>query len=647
MHQGRIPPVDGLRVASDRGTCGNTFNVNRQPEGPHRLRKAGIVAMSETSRAAVKERPVNEPEPASARPSRVRNFDPLKPPTDKPQSYYDEIKQRFAEERDLRLGYRPEGRSQYTTDLSAVLAEHEEDPFAKKIIEREPIIDTVDVLCIGGGFSALLAAARLREKGVESIRIVENGADVGGTWYWNRYPGIACDTPSYDYIPLLDEMGKVPPSYYAKGPEIYAHCQDIARKYDLYKLAVFQTTVTSTVWDEKARLWRIGTDRGDKMSAQFVIVANGTLSQPKLSKIDGMERFKGHSFHTSRFDYAYTGQDLSNLGDKVVGIIGTGASAVQIIPRVGAAAKELYVFQRTPSAIDLRDDVPTDPEWAASLQSGWQRDRRMKHMRGPQRTEAELIELAKLPREEKIRRQENLNIEHMMRIHRRVDEIVIDKKTADALKPWYMHRCKRPTYDDVYLPAFNLPNVHLVHTKGKGITEITETGPVFEGRDYPLDLLIYATGFVVQKTGIYNDIRGENDLELNQKYATGMRTVFGIHSSGYPNLFVMGGYQASFQFNLTFMLQTQADHIADCIDYVRVHGHTMIDAAPDTEQWWVDEVIRNRARTNRNKECTPGYYNFEGEDQRKQDGNYNGTFLQYFEHMTRVRRDMETFFRFG
>jgi cation diffusion facilitator CzcD-associated flavoprotein CzcO len=603
--------------------------------------------MSETSMATVGARPVNEPEPASARPSRVRNFDPLKPPTDKPQSYYDEIKQRFAEERDLRLNYRPEGRSQYTTDLTGGLAKPGADPFAEKIIEREPITDSVDVLCIGGGFSALLTAARLREKGVESIRIVENGSDVGGTWYWNRYPGIACDTPSYDYIPLLDETGKIPESYYAKGPEIYAHCQDIARKYDLYKLAVFQTTVTSTVWDAKANLWRVGTNRGDKMSARFVVVANGTLSQPKLSKIKGMERFEGHSFHTSRFDYDYTGQDLSNLRDKVVGIIGTGASAVQIIPRVGAAAKELYIFQRTPSAIDLRDDVPTDPEWAASLKPGWQRERRMKHMRGPQRTEEELIELAKLPREEKIRRQENLNIEHMMRIHRRVDEIVTNKETADALKPWYMHRCKRPTYDDVYLPAFNLPNVHLVHTKGKGINEITERGPVFEGREYPLDVLIYATGFVVQKTGIYNDIRGENGLELNEKYSTGMRTVFGIHSSGYPNLFIMGGYQANFQFNLTFMLQTQADHIADCIDYVRKRNYTMIDAAPDTEQWWVDEVIRNRARTNRNKECTPGYYNFEGEDQRKQDGNYNGTFLQNFEHMGRVKQDMETHFRFG
>lgn len=576
-------------------------------------------------------------------------IDPLKNTATKPQEYYDGIKQKFAEERDIRLNYRPEGKNQYITDLEldAHLAKYETDPFVETPIERAPITDTVECLCIGGGFSALLAAARLRERGVESIRIVERGADVGGTWYWNRYPGIACDTPSYDYIPLLDEMGKVPPNYFAKGPEIYAHCQEIAKKYDLYKLAVFQTTVTSTVWDEKAKLWRISTDRGDEMSARFVIVANGTLSQPKLSKIAGMETFKGYSFHTSRFDYEYTGHDLSKLKDKRVGIIGTGASAVQIIPRVGAASKELYVFQRTPSAIDIRNDTPTDPDWASSLQPGWQRERRMQHMQGRVLTEDEKIELANLPRDEKIRRQENQNIEHMMRIHKRVDEIVKNKKTAEALKPWYMHRCKRPTYDDVYLPAFNLPNVHLVHTDGKGVTEINERGPVFEGKEYPLDLLIYATGFVVQKTGIYNDIRGENGLELNDKYKDGMRTVFGVHSQGYPNLFIMGGYQASFQFNLTFMLQTQAEHIAECIKYVRDNGHTTIDARADTEQWWVDEVIRNRGRTNRNKECTPGYYNFEGEDQKRQDGNYNGTFLQYFNHMVETKKDMQKHYSFG
>jgi cation diffusion facilitator CzcD-associated flavoprotein CzcO len=573
-------------------------------------------------------------------------FDPLRP-TDKPQEYYEVIKRKFAEERDLRLSYRPEGTKQYTSELTGALAKYEIDPFVEPFKPREPINDTVECLFIGGGFSALLTAARLREKGIESIRIVERGGDVGGTWYWNRYPGVACDVSAYDYLPLLDELGHVPPSFFAKGPEIYAHCQAIARRYDLYRLAVFQTTVTSTVWDPKAKLWRVGTDRGDTMSARFVIVANGTLSKPKLSKIEGMDRFEGHSFHSSRFDYAYTGADLSKLADKRVGIIGTGASAVQIIPRIGRAAKELYVFQRTPSSIDIRDDIPTDPQWAAALKPGWQTERLLRHIKGPELTEDQKAQLAALARDEKIRRQENQNIEHQMRIHARVDEIVKDKATAEALKPWYMHRCKRPCYDDEYLPAFNLPNVHLVDTRGQGITEITAKGPVFDGKEYPLDLLIYATGFEVQITGIYNDIKGENGLGLQEKYADGIRTVFGIHSAGYPNLFVMGGYQAPFQFNLTFMLQTQGRHIAECVSHVRENGYSTIDAKPETEQWWVDEVIRHRGKTNRNKECTPGYYNFEGEDNRRQDGNYNGGFYQYYLFMTQFHQEMEKHFAFA
>ncbi len=594
--------------------------------------------MSETKQKPAR---VQDPNKAAVRVA----FDPLRP-TEKPQAFYDEIKQKFADARDLRLNYRPDGRAQYTSDLTGELAKYEVDPWVEEIKQRDPINDTVECLFIGGGFSALLTAARLREVGVESIRIVERGGDVGGTWYWNRYPGAACDVSAYDYLPLLDELGYVPGSFFAKGPEIFAHCQAIARKYDLYDLAVFQTTVTSTVWDAKARLWRVSTDRGDTLSARFVICANGTLSKPKLSKIDGMETYKGHAFHTSRFDYAYTGADLSRLKDKVVGIIGTGASAVQIIPRLGRASKELYVFQRTPSAIDIRDDIPTDPQWAASLKPGWQKERLQRHMQGPQLTEQQKADLAALPRDVKIQRQENQNIEHQMRIHARVDEIVKDRKTAEALKPWYMHRCKRPCYDDEYLPAFNLPNVHLVDTNGKGITQINERGVVFEGTEYPVDVLIYATGFEVQVTGIYNDIRGENGLELNEKYADGMRTVLGIHSAGYPNLFIMGGYQASFQFNLTFMLQTQGQHIADCIKFVRAHDFTTIDAKPETEQWWVDEVIRHRGKTNRNKECTPGYYNFEGESNRRQDGNYNGGFLQYYTHMKELEKDMPQHFTF-
>ena len=565
----------------------------------------------------------------------------------KEQQYYEDIKKKFATERDLRLSFRPEGTEQYTSDFSGDKEKYSSDPYGGEIKPREPICDTVEVLFIGGGFSALLTSARLREKGVESIRIVERGADVGGTWYWNRYPGVACDVISYDYLPLLDEMNYVPRRRYSRGDEILEHSRAIARKYDLYELAVFQTTVTSTAWDPEEKMWLLQTDRGDSMKARFVICANGTLSKPKLAKIQGIDDFSGHSFHTSRWDYDYTGSDLSSLKDKRVGIIGTGATAVQAIPELGINAKELFVFQRTPSSIDIRDDWETDPEWASDRPSGWQAARREKSLRAVESSDAQIAEFSRISREEKIRKQENANIDYMMRIHKRIEKDVDDPAVAEALKPWYMFMCKRPCFHNEYLPTFNRPNVHLVDTKGEGITLINARGPVYQGHEYDLDLLIYATGFEVQKTGIYNQITGESGLDLQDKFKDGMRTVFGIHSQGYPNLFVMGGYQASFQFNLTYMLQTQGDHIAECIAYVRENGYETIDPTKETEEWWVREVIENRGKTNRNEECTPGYYNFEGESQRRQDGNYNGGIRKYWAHMEDIRSKMSKAFKFS
>jgi cation diffusion facilitator CzcD-associated flavoprotein CzcO len=558
-----------------------------------------------------------------------------------PQQYYDQIKDKFREERNLRLGYRPPGTDQFTSEFSGDLAKYAVDPYAKDVSSREPISDEVEVLFIGGGFSALLTSARLRERGIESVRIVERGSDVGGTWYWNRYPGAACDVVSYDYLPLLDELDYVPVNHYSRGPEIFSHCQAIAHKYNLYDLAVFNTTVTETRWDESDQLWHVKTDRGDVMRAQFVICANGTLAKPKLSAIAGMESFAGHSFHTSRWDYDYTGQNLEHLKDKVVGIIGTGASAVQIVPELAKVAKEVFVFQRTPSSIDVRDDWPTDPNWARKLEPGWQNKRRSKVLAAVENSlEKRAAKGASSP-EEKLKKQENANIDYMMRIHKRIDEIVDDPATADALKPWYMFMCKRPCFHNEYLPSFNLPNVHLVDTHGQGITKISPKGPVFEGEEYGLDLLIYATGFEVQQTGIYNDIVGVDAVNLQDKYARGIRTLLGIHTAGFPNLFIMGGYQASFQFNLTEMLQTQGDHIAACIDYVRANGYDTLDVSDVAEEWWVQEVIGHRGKTSRSEECTPGYYNFEGNEQRRQDGNYNGGFRQYFEHQGLVREKMQ------
>lgn len=573
-------------------------------------------------------------------------MDPLSEET-QPQAYYDAIKQRFAEEREIRLNYRPEGAAQYDTELQGVLAKYDDDPHGGEIIAREALTDTVECLFIGGGFSALLTSARLREIGVDSIRIVERGADVGGTWYWNRYPGIACDVPSYDYLPLLDEMDYVPKHRYARGEEIYEHCQAIAKKYDLYKLAVFQTTVTATVWNKEEQLWHIKTNRGDHMKARFVICANGILSKPKLTKIKGMQTFKGHTFHTSRWDYDYTGDDLSKLKDKRVGIIGTGATAVQAVPGLGANAKELFVFQRTPSSIDVRDDWETDKKWAHSLPADWQAKRREISLRPPQLSAEGLAKIKAMPREEKLRRQENANMDAMMRIHQRIEEIVTDKDTAEALKPWYMMMCKRPCFHEDYLPTFNRPSVHLVDTKGKGVTEITEKGVIVDGKEYELDLLIFATGFEIQKTGIYNEIIGDNGVELNDKYADGIRTLLGIHSKGYPNLFIMNGYQASFQFNLTDMMQSQGGHIAACIDYARKHDYQSLDVTEESEEFWVQEVIKFRGKTDRNKQCTPGYYNFEGADNRRQDGTYNGGFVKYMAEMTDIETNLEKHFKFS
>ena len=559
----------------------------------------------------------------------------------RPQQYYDQIKDKFREERDLRLDYRPPGTDQFTSEFSGDLAKYAVDPYAKDVPSREPISDEVEVLFIGGGFSALLTSARLREGGIESIRIVERGSDVGGTWYWNRYPGAACDVVSYDYLPLLDELDYVPVDHYSRGPEIFSHCQAIAHKYNLYDLAVFNTTVTETRWEETDQLWHVKTDQGDVMRAQYVICANGTLAKPKLSAIAGMEGFAGHAFHTSRWDYDYTGENLEHLKDKVVGIIGTGASAVQIVPELAKVAKEVFVFQRTPSSIDIRDDWPTDPNWARKLEPGWQSKRRSKVLAAVENSlEKRAAKGASSP-EEKLKKQENANIDYMMRIHRRIDEIVNDPVTADSLKPWYMFMCKRPCFHNEYLPSFNLPNVHLIDTNGQGITEISAKGPVFESKEYELDLLIYATGFEVQQTGIYNDIVGEGGINLQDKYADGIRTLLGIHTAGFPNLFIMGGYQASFQFNLTEMLQTQGDHIAACIDYVRANGHHALDVSDEAEEWWVQKVIEHRGKTNRSEDCTPGYYNFEGNEQRRQDGNFNGGFRQYFEHQGQVREKME------
>src|ERR1700691_5830434 len=252
-----------------------------------------------------------------------------------------------------------------------------DDVYSEPPIPREALNDECEILVLGAGFGGLLLWQKLSQAGFTDVRFCEKGGDVGGTWYWNRYPGIACDVESYSYLPLLEETGYIPSMKFASGFEILEHCQRMAQHFGFYDHCLFHTTVEGTTWDEASGRWIVETDRGDQMRARFVILANGILTTPKLARIPGMETFKGESFHTSRWDYNI------DLRGKRVGIIGTGATAVQAIPELAKVVGDLYVFQRTPSSIDVRDQRETTAEERAtwSNEPGCARARRARFAR--------------------------------------------------------------------------------------------------------------------------------------------------------------------------------------------------------------------------------------------------------------------------
>ena len=501
-----------------------------------------------------------------------------------------------------------------------------EDVYSAEPVPREALTDECEILVVGAGFAGLLLWHKLQAAGFEDVRFCEKGGDVGGTWYWNRYPGIACDVESYSYLPLLEEMGYVPTMKFASGFEIMEYCQSMAEKFGFYDHCLFHTTVDKTEWDERTGRWTVFTDRGDAMRARFVVLANGILTTPRLARIDGMETFEGQSFHTSRWDY-----DI-DLQGKRVGIIGTGATAVQVIPEIAKIVKELYVFQRTPSSIDVRDQRETTPEeieaWAN--EPGWAKARRARFAKisaGRTAMKANDDYLAgkvpdfkerkqhatKLSPEEMIEKQLETNFRIMEQIRARVDAVVEDPKTAAALKPYYPYGCKRPTFHDEFLPTFNLPHVTLVDTAPRGVCKINERGVVHDGREYPLDVLIYATGFQWMATSTFNMIVGRDGVSLKEKWEReGTKTFLGLHSNGFPNLFIVSGPQGGGgSFNFTNAIEEHGDYIVWMLETMRDHGVSVVDVKKEPENEYAEHCRLADIRTSPLRDCI-SYYNGEG-----------------------------------
>ncbi|MGI8754303.1 MAG: flavin-containing monooxygenase [Acidimicrobiales bacterium] len=585
----------------------------------------------------------------------------------------EELRARYRAERDKRL--RPDGSAQYI-EPTGRFAHFRDDPFVERI-ERPPVFDEVTVAVIGGGWAGLVTGARLKDAGVADVRIIEGGGDVGGAWYWNRYPGAMCDTAAMIYLPLLEETGHMPTQKYTYGSENREHARRIATRYGLYDNALFSTEVTGLEWDDDGSRWIIRTNRGDEMRARFVAMGTGPLHRPKLPGIEGIDTFGGHCFHTSRWDYDYTGGDSSgapmeDLADKRVGIIGTGATAVQCIPHLARDAHELYVFQRTPSTIDVRNNRPLDPDEFADLGPGWQkgwlanfvtlqtggfadedlvkdgwtdiaqriRDRVAKEMgESDEPFGPEVV----------LRAYEHSDDEKMTEIRARVDAIVEDPATADGLKAWYRQLCKRPCFHDEYLQAYNEPGAHLVDTDGKGVERVDESGVWVGGVHYDLDCLIFASGFEISLAHASGyETLGRGGLALSDHWADGMQSLHGIHVHGFPNLFIVGMSQgANLVSNITHNLTEAGTTIASVVAHALAVDAEEVEATEQAEKSWVQRFEDSPSGFLGDPDCTPGYYNNEGQPvgrrERLNAGRYPEGPVAYFDYIDkwRTRGDFE------
>ena len=609
----------------------------------------------------------------------------------------DELRQKYRLERDKRV--RVDGNDQYL-EVKGDFSYFVEDPYIDEEISRDSLEKTFHTVIIGGGFGGVLSGARLREQGIDDFRIIEKGGDFGGTWYWNRYPGASCDIESYIYFPLLEETSFIPKRKYTDAAETLDYFKVLSDKFSLKENALFQTEVNEVKWISDEKLWFIKTNRQDSIKARYVIHANGFLNRPKLPAMKGINDYQGHTFHTSRWDYAYTGGNsngnLNNLRDKKVAIIGTGATAVQCVPHLAAGAKKLYVFQRTPSSIDERNNSNTDIDWFNAQKSGWQKERKENFegfltgnftdkdlvndgwteifrtilggliKNGPSklvllswvltapfyknfykvglRTYIRNKFMNFVTREDINKKVEIVDFQKMEKVRARADALVKDPKTAESLKPYYRQLCKRPCFHDEYLQAFNNDNVELIDTDGQGVKELSAEGIIHDGKEYKVDCIIFASGFEVgtdysRRCGY--QVSGIDGITLSEKWKDGLATFHGIHSKGFPNSFFYGPGQGPMTANFTHSLDEQSAHVAYILKQLDKKNMKYVEASEEAESDWINTII-SKARNMQSfqEACTPGYYNNEGKPNTNPANNtYGGGALEYFKLLKDWRKN--------
>ncbi|PSN69315.1 flavin-binding monooxygenase-like family protein [Corynespora cassiicola Philippines] len=575
-----------------------------------------------------------------------------------------QVEKRYSEERAKRL--RDDGIEQYVdVAFSEKFKSFLDDPFVDPAAAKDAKSSFPDnrgyFVILGAGWGGLMYAVRLVQSGVEpkDIRIVDPATGFGGTWYWNRYPGLFCDIESYCYLPLLEETGYIPKHRYSTGEEIRNYAESTARKWGVADCAVWQTQAEKLIWDENAKEWQVtlvqkrSGEEPQKLNirAPFVATVNGVLSWPKIPGVSGVLDYQGDIFHSSRWNYALTGgspddPSLGKLQGKRVAIIGTGATSCQIVPHLAKWVKHLYVVQRTPAAVDVRDQRETDQEWfrkEVAISKGWQRERMKNfhnHFTTEKQPDVNLVDdgwtraptmcaiagnvhgpktMEELPAY--MQKLNAMDLPRQERIRKRVEQIVKDPVVAKRLQAWYPTWCKRPAFHDEYLETFNRENVTLIDTEGKGLKGLTADSIVAGGETYPVDLIVFATGFRPPFTGSPAQkanltIIGRNGVSMDEEWGkNGPSTQHAVLDYNFPNLFLAGPWQGSNSPNYLFNVDLLAQSTAYILSEARKKaGDKPITVAPSAEaaQNWGMQVLMHSAPMAGIIGCTPGYFNVEG-----------------------------------